>query len=92
MIVSFKHKGLERFFKTGNQAGIQASHAHRLRLILARLNASINPQDMDLPGLNLHQLSGDRRGIWSVKVSGNWRITFRMEGQDAEVVNYEDYH
>lgn len=92
MIVSFKHKGLERFFKTGNQVGIQASHAHRLRLILARLNASINPQDMDLPGLNLHQLSGDRRGIWSVKVSGNWRITFRMEGQDAEVVNYEDYH
>lgn len=50
------------------------------------------PRDMGLPGLNLHELGGDRRGIWSVKVSGNWRVTFRFEGEDASDVDYEDYH
>ena len=92
MVVSFKHKGLERFFKTGNQSGIQSNHARRLQLILGRLNASTKPQDMNLPGSSLHQLTGDKSDIWSVKVSGNWRITFRMNGEDAEIVNYEDYH
>ena len=92
MIVSFKHKGLERFFKTGNVAGIQAQHAARLQLILGRLNVSSEPADMNLLGLALHPLSGDRKGIWAVKVSGNWRVTFRMNGEDAEIVNYEDYH
>ena len=92
MIVSFKHKGLERFFKTGNQSGIQSNHARRLQLILGRLNASTKPRDMNLPGLSLHQLTGDRSDIWSVKVSGNWRVTFRMNCEDAEIVNYEDYH
>ncbi len=92
MIQSFKHKGLERFFKTGKKSGIQAKHANRLRLILGRLNASTSPVDMDLPGLYLHQLTGDRKETWSVRVSGNWRVTFRFEGVHAEVVDYEDYH
>ena len=92
MIRSFLHKGLERFFFTGNKSGIQAKHASKLRLILGRLNASIAPEDMNLPGLALHQLTGDRSGVWSVRVSGNWRVTFRFTGEHAEVVNYEDYH
>jgi proteic killer suppression protein len=92
MIQSFKHKGLERFFKAGNKSGIQANHAKRLQLILGRLNASTSPADMDLPGLCLHQLTGDRHEIWSVRVSGNWRVTFRFNGVHAEVVDYEDYH
>ena len=92
MIRSFKHKGLAKFFKAGSTAGIQAKHAKRLRLILGRLNAAASVQDMDLPGLRLHQLSGERRDTWSVTVSGNWRVTFRFENGDAEVVNYEDYH
>ncbi|MHC4962425.1 MAG: type II toxin-antitoxin system RelE/ParE family toxin [Planctomycetota bacterium] len=92
MIRSFKHKGLERFFLKGSKSGIQANHASRLRLILGRLNASLDPQDMNLPGLHLHQLSGEREGIWSVRVSGNWRVTFRFIERDAEIVNYEDYH
>ena len=92
MIMSFKHKGLERFFKTGNKPGIQSNHSARLQLILGRLNASVQPLDMNLPGLSLHQLTGDRNDIWSVKVSGNWRVTFRMNGEHAEIVNYEDYH
>ncbi|MGB0722710.1 MAG: type II toxin-antitoxin system RelE/ParE family toxin [Gammaproteobacteria bacterium] len=92
MIQSFKHKGLERFFKTGKKAGIQAKHADRLRLILGRLNAAISVADMNLPGLYLHQLTGNRKETWSVRVSGNWRVTFRFNGVHAEVVDYEDYH
>ena len=92
MIKGFKHKGLEKFFLRGIKSGIQAKHQNRLRLILGRLNVSTSPKDMDLPGLYLHELSGGRRGTWSVKVSGNWRVTFVFEGEDVNVVDYEDYH
>lgn len=92
MILSFKHKGLERFFKTGKSSGIQSKHSKRLKLILGRLNASTSPQDMNLPGLYLYQLTGNRSDIWSVRVSGNWRVTFCFNGEHAEIVNYEDYH
>ena len=69
-----------------------AMHASRLRLILGRLSTAVAPEDKNLPSLALHRLAGDRVGIWSVRVSGNWRITFRFVGQHAEVVNYEDFH
>ena len=92
MIKSFKHKGLEKFFTEGSKAGIQAKHTKRLRLILGRLSVSTCPEDMNLPGLNLHELTGNRQGTWSVKVSGNWRVTFTFSGEDVEVVDYEDYH
>ncbi len=69
-----------------------SAHAKCLRLILGRLNVASLVKDMDLPGLRLHELTGNRNGTWSVTVSGNWRVTFRFEGGDAEVVNYEDYH
>lgn len=92
MILSFEHKGLEVFFKTGKTSGIQASHAKQLKLILGRLSASTSPSDMNLPGLFLHRLSGKRNDKWSVRVSGNWRVTFRFDGKNAEIVNYEDYH
>lgn len=92
MIKSFKHKGLERFYKSGSTAGIQATHKNRLRLILSNLDQAENPDDMDLPGLRLHSLTGNRKNIWSVTVNGNWRVTFKFEGRDPEIVNYEDYH
>jgi toxin HigB-1 len=92
VIVSFKHKGLEKFFASGVKSGIQAKHAERLRLILARLNVSVSPRDMCLPGLSLHELGGDRKGTWSVKVSGNWRVTFKFVGEHVTDVEYEDYH
>lgn len=92
MICGFKHKGLEKFFTTGTKSGIQAQHAERLRVILGRLNAATAPTDMNLPGLDLHQLKGDRKGTWAVKVSGNWRLTFIFVGKDADAVDYEDYH
>jgi len=92
VIRGFKHKGLEKFFSTGSKAGIQAQHAERLRLILGRLSVSIAPEDMNLPGLALQRLKGDRRDTWAVKVSGNWRVTFVFVGKDADAVDYEDYH
>ena len=92
VIKNFNHKGLEKFFRKGVKSGIQAKHGERLRLILGRLNASTCPRDMNLPGLNLHELRGDRKGAWSVKVSGNWRVTFRFAAEDATGVEYEDYH
>ena len=92
MILSFKHKGLARFFEQGSKSGIQAQHVERLRLILGRLNVAIAARDMDLAGLRLHALKGERKGTWSVWVSGNWRVTFRFVGRDAELVDYEDYH
>jgi toxin HigB-1 len=91
-IVSFRHKGLERFFTRGTTAGIQSKHAKRLRLILGRLSVAKEPRDMGLPGLRLHALKGDRQGTWAVEVSGNWRVTFQFTGPDAANVNYEDYH
>jgi proteic killer suppression protein len=92
MILSFIHKGLERFFKTGKTSGVQVKDSKRLKLIVGRLNASTSANDMNLPGLFLHPLTGNRSDIWSVRVSGNWRVTFRFNGEHAEIVNYEDYH
>lgn len=92
MIKSFKHKGLRRFFETGSLAGIQASHANRLRMQLAALDTAQTIDDMDLPGFRLHSLKGERSGIWSITVSGNWRVTFEFFDGNAHIVNYEDYH
>ncbi len=92
MIRSFKHRGLEKFFHDGNKSGINTKHAPRLARILDRLDASVGPQDMNLPGFGLHQLGGQGKGTWSVWVSGNWRVTFRFDGNDAIVVDYRDYH
>ncbi|MHB0975851.1 MAG: type II toxin-antitoxin system RelE/ParE family toxin [Candidatus Aquicultorales bacterium] len=92
MIKSFAHKGLEKFYKTGSKAGIQANHAEKLSRILDYLDVAESPDDMDFPGLALHEFQGDRAGIWTVSVSGNWRVTSRFAGSDVEIVNYEDYH
>ena len=92
VIAGFKHRGLKRFFETGSTRGIQANQTERIRLILARLNASIDARDMNLPGLDLHELSGRRKGTWSVRVSGNWRVTFKFDGPDAVGIDLEDYH
>lgn len=92
MIKSFAHKGLEKFFTTGSRAGIQAKHADKLRMQLTALHTAYKTEDINIPGWRLHQLSGDKKNIWSISVSGNWRITFRFENGDAYIVKYEDYH
>jgi len=92
MIKSFKHKGLKRLFETGHTSEVNPQHTERLRKILALLETSETIDDMDLPGLNLHNLKGKRKNTLTVKVSGNWRVTFKLRNGDILEVNYEDYH
>ncbi len=92
MIVSFSHKGLEKYFNTGTKKGIQPKHAVKLADILDLLDAADNIQDMNFPGSNLHLLGPKKKGIWAVEVSGNWRVTFELYRGDAYNVNYLDYH
>ncbi len=89
MINSFRHKGLQLFHETGSKAGIQADHALKLQRQLARLALADSPRDMNVPGWRLHRLS---TGHWSVWVSGNWRMTFNFDGENAVLVDYQDYH
>ena len=92
MIKSFRNSGLEKFFKSGSKAGIQPKHAERLSLQLFALNRARSARDMAAPGWDLHSLAGDLRGHWAIKVSGNWRVTFTFDGEDAILVDYLDYH
>jgi proteic killer suppression protein len=89
MIQRFKHRGIEAFFNTGSKAGIQPHHAPRLSRQLKHLDRAKAPQDMNVPGWKLHKLS---TGHWSVWVSGNWRLTFAFDGENAILVDYQDYH
>ena len=92
MIKSFRHKGIRQFYETGSTAGIQADHAAKLARQLMVLNAAKRPEEMDVPGWRLHPLKGEMTNHWSVKVSGNWRLTFTFEDEDAVLVDYQDYH
>ncbi len=87
MIRTFRHRGIEKFFRTGSKAGIRPKHEARLRLLL-----TTTPLDMNRDGWGWHPLKGDLKGHWSVSVSGNWRLTFTFEGEDAILVDYQDYH
>ncbi len=92
MIRSFKSRALRRFMERGDERRIDPEHRDAVRDILARLNASAGPHDMDLPGFRLHPLKGDRAGLWAVTVRANWRIAFRFEDGHALDVDYLDYH
>lgn len=86
------HKGLKRYYESGSLKGIKAAHKQKLRIRLSALDTASSVEDMDLPGFHLHPLTGDRKGLWAIDVSGNWRIVFKFENGNAYVVNYEDYH
>lgn len=92
MIKSFKHKGLEKFYESGSTRGIQAKHAKKLKMQLAALDTAQSLDDMDIPGYRLHQLTGDKRGIWSITVNANWRLSFEFEDGNVYILSYEDYH
>jgi len=92
MIKSFKHKGLKKFFETGNVSGIRPEHKQKLRIVLAALDTATCIEDLDLPGFRLHPLKGNKQGLWAVDVSKNWRIVFEFRDGNAYIVTYEDYH
>jgi proteic killer suppression protein len=92
VIRSFRHAGIERFYRTGSKAGIQPKHAKRLKLQFAQLDVASGPNDMSVPIWRLHPLKGDLEGHWAVWVDENWRLTFKFEGKDVVLVDYQDYH
>lgn len=92
MIHGFQHKGLEGFFRRGTKSGIQPHRASKLRIMLTALDHAKTPGDMSAPGWRFHALRGDRKGLFSVTVNGNWRLIFRFDAKDAELVDYLDYH
>ena len=92
VIMGFRHRGLKRFFESGDARGLQPNHVPKIRRILTRLHAAAMVSDLSAPGLRLHPLKGARAGEWAVDVDRNWRITFRLDGRDCDAVNYEDYH
>ena len=92
MIRNFRHRGLQRFFGKGDHRGIPAEFGPCIERLPDRLEAAAKPNDMNLPGCKFHGLKGDRKGAYAVTVSGNWRITFAFDGEDAVDVELEDYH
>jgi proteic killer suppression protein len=92
MIKSFRHKGIQRFFESGSKSGIQAKHLNRLRLQLSRLDDAKEVKDMDAPSWKLHPLKGTLKNHWAIWVDAHWRLTFTFEGEDAVLVDYQDYH
>jgi proteic killer suppression protein len=92
MIQRFRHRGLKRLYERDERGGVKAEHVARLERILTLLDVAQRLADIDLPGYRLHPLKGDRKGEWSVSVSGNWRVAFRFDEGDVTDLNYEDYH
>lgn len=92
MIRSFRHKGVEKFFKNGSKAGIQPKHAAKLNELLTVLNIATRPEQMNVPTWQWHALTGNLEGHWVVSVNGNWRLTFTFDGEDAVLIDYQDYH
>ena len=92
MIKSFKHKGLKRYWEKNDRRGIQSQHARKVRLILDLLDAATIIDDISFPGSRLHILEPKKENLWSVTVSGNWRIVFKFKNNNAYIVDYKDYH
>ena len=92
MIRTFKHRGLKRLYERGDHSQVSSDRLDRIEDILARLDVAVIPTDLDLPGYGLHKLRGRLKGFWALKVSGNWRIIFRIKNGDAFDVNLIDYH
>ena len=92
MIRSFHHRGLRRLYERGDPSGVGANQLDRITLALADLDTTSKPSDVDLPGYRLHPLRGDLKGLWSISISGNWRITCRFENGNVYDVDLVDYH
>ncbi|TDJ53946.1 MAG: peptidase [Nitrospina sp.] len=92
MITGFKDRRLKRFYETGERGKIQSKLLDRVEFILSLLDVAETPEDINVHSLYLHQLKGDKKGIWSVTVRANWRIIFRFENGKASDVEMTDYH
>ena len=92
MIKRIRHKGLKRFYESGDTRGINAQQTAWLRILLTSLDAAANPAGMNNPGYGLHPLKGARKEQWAVWVSGNWRLVFTFDGEDATDLDLIDYH
>jgi proteic killer suppression protein len=89
------HRGLRRFIQHNDSSGLAPSVVEKVRNILTFLQEMEDVQELrDVPSWNAHQLTGDRKGIWSLTVTRNWRITFRIDQAEGEILDldYEDYH
>jgi proteic killer suppression protein len=92
MIKSWKHKGLKELFLKSTKKGIRPDMADRLCRRLDVLDAADSLASLGLPGFRLHRLKGEMKGRYSIRVTGNWRITFRFENSDVFDIDLEDYH
>lgn len=93
MIGSFRHRGLERYYRRGDSRSLRQDLTARIRRVLSILDSAELVEDVELlPGMRLHPLKGDLAGFWSVSVSGNWRIVFRFEDGEASDIDLVDYH
>ena len=93
MIGSFRHRGLERYYRRGDSCSLRQDLTARIRRVLSILDSAELVEDVELlPGMRLHPLKGDLAGFWSVSVSGNWRIVFRFEDGEASDIDLVDYH
>ena len=92
MITNIRHKGLRLFYDKGDTSKLPAAQLRKITSILTLLEIATNPQDMAQPGFGLHSLSGDLQDFYAVKVTANYRIIFRFDGENAADVDYLDYH
>jgi proteic killer suppression protein len=92
-IVSFRNREIERFWRHGEVRGVARKYEAKLRAMLTTIEEAENVAELDtVPGWRLHPLKGDRRGVWSLKLSHNHRLTFRVAGSVASEIDFEDYH
>ena len=92
MVRTFRHRGLKRLFQRNDTSGLSAEQVSRIEDVLAHLDSATRPADLDLPGYRLHRLKGNLKGYWSVTISANWRIVFRVDDGDVYDVDLVDYH
>jgi len=92
VIATIKHRGLKKLYQTGDATGLSPSQVHRLEDVLGHLDAATTPADLDLPGYRLHPLKGNLKGFWSITITGNWRVIFRMSDGEVSEVDLVDYH
>lgn len=92
MIKSFRHKGLKEYWEKGRTRKLNPQWLSRIGIMLDTLNRAERAEDLNVPGYHFHALKGTDKGRYTIRVTGNWRITFKFDGVDAVILNLEDYH